>query len=58
MEDVIIIGLFIITNRYTNKINIFIKYLVESLIEMFKPISNLNQHQNIINNIYFLLKNN
>ena len=61
MKEPLITGLFIIDNRNTSidnyKINIFIKYLVDSLIEMFKSIHNLNQHQNIINDIYFLLKN-
>ncbi len=38
-------------------INIFIKYLIKSLIEIFKSINNINQHQNIINDVYFLLKN-
>jgi len=60
-KEAIITGLFIIDNRNTKninyKINIFIKYLINSLIEMFRSITNFSEHQNIINNIYFLLKN-
>lgn len=62
MKEAISIGLLLIDNKSDGinhyYLNMFINHLFACLIEMFKSIDNLSQHANIINDTYFLLKDN